>query len=166
MKRLARYSFWVLSSAILLLPLNAQTDTQSKLVGKWTLNTAKWKSEGAVPRPKQATLVISQATSVHFKWELKTTFSNGGRSVMGFDGAIDGKSYVYKGAERGTRLAFVENNGILEGTATSPNGGTVRQTVTLSPDGNTMTAQCSSNFPPATASWTEVWERSLDKKRK
>jgi len=85
---------------------------------------------------------------------------------MGFDGTVDGKPYVYKGAQRGTQLSFVDNNGILEATATYPGGETMHQTSTVSPDGNTMTAQCSLSSPAATASWTEVWERVPDKKRK
>ena len=97
MNRFTRCGLWVLSPAVLLLMLNAQTLSEAKLVGKWKLNTAKSQFQG-IPRPNAATLVISEATASHLKWQATTTFSDGGRSVMGFDGAVDGKPYVYKGA--------------------------------------------------------------------
>src|SRR5208282_6626836 len=99
MNRFTRYGLWVLSAAIFLLTLKAQTASEAKLVGKWKLNTAKSQYRGA-PRPNEATMVISQATASHFKWQVSTAFAEGGRSVwsdMGFDGAIDGQPYEYKG---------------------------------------------------------------------
>jgi hypothetical protein len=161
-----RFGLTVLSAVLFLVTLSAQAADWAILVGKWKLNTAKSQFNNVPPRPKVAVMVISEATASHFKWQATFTSSNGDRSVMGFDGAIDGKPYVYKGAEHGARLAFVENNAVLEGVATYSGGGTIHQAITVSPDGNTMTAQCSLSFPSETASWVEVWEREPDKNRK
>jgi hypothetical protein len=71
-----------------------------------------------------------------------------------------------KGAQRGTQLSFVDNNGVLEGTATYPGGSTMHETTTISADGNTITSPSKANFLKGTFSWIEVWERVPDKKRK
>ena len=159
-----RYGLWTLSTAIFLLTLNAQTASwEDKLVGKWKMNIAKSQFQG-MPRPIESATTISQATASRFKWQVITTFPGGKTSFMGFDGAIDGKPYDYQGA-RGAKLSFVDNNGVLEGTATYPGGMTMHETITLSQDGNTMISESKLTSPTATASWTEVWERVQQKKK-
>jgi hypothetical protein len=168
MNRSKRYGLWMLSAAAFLLTLNAQTSNAVKLVGKWKLNTAKSQYQGPPP-PSEGTLVVSQATASHFKWKATFGFTGNGRTRWddyGFDGALDGRPYEYKGAPRGTHLSYVDIDGVLEGTSTSPDGTTQHETITVSADGNTMTSQSKLSFPKGTASWTEVWERVPDKKGK
>ena len=176
MNRFVRYGSRVLSVVVLVFTLNAQTTNEAKLVGKWKLNIAKSQSQGA-PRPVEATLVISEASASHFKWHLTEAFANHDRGRIvwkdsSFDGAIDGQPYEYKGAGRGSRMSFVDNNGILEGTvkyqetAKHPDGMVENETIAVSADGNTMTAQSTLTSPEGTESWNEVWERVPDKKPK
>lgn len=163
-----RYRLFTLVAAVLILRLNAQTPSAATLEGKWKLNTSKSDYQGA-PRPSEASMVISAANASHFKFQVTAAFTGGGKTVwqdMGFDGAIDGKAYEYKGAQRGTTLSFVDHNGALEGTAQYPSGMILHETISLSADGNTITSPSTLNFSKGTASWTEVWERVPDKKRK
>jgi hypothetical protein len=167
MSKFIRHAFSLSVAGALLLTLSAQTTGQAKLVGKWKLDTAKSHFQNAnVPPIKEATLIVSQATASAFKWTLTTTYMNGSRDVMGFDGAIDGKPYVCKSAQRGIQAPYIDNNGILEGTVAYPGGSTIHESTTVSPDGNMMTAQSTATFPSGSASWTEVWERVQEKKRK
>jgi hypothetical protein len=154
----------MLSIAILVSPLNAQTSRwEDNLVGKWKMNIAKSRFQG-MPQPIEAEMTISQATAARFKWKVATTFPGGKTSLMGFDGAVDGKPHDYQGAQ-GAKLAFVDNNGVLEGTATYPGQMTMHETTTLSQDGNTIISESTLTSPSATASWTEVWERVQQKKK-
>jgi hypothetical protein len=154
----------MLSTAILVSPLNAQpTGWQDKLVGKWKMNIAKSQFQG-MPQPIESVMTISQATASRFKWKVATTFSGGKTSLMGFDGAIDGKPHDYQGAQD-AKLSFVDNNGVLEGTATYPGQMTMHETITLSEDSNTLSSESNLTSPTATASWTEVWERVQQKKK-
>jgi hypothetical protein len=154
----------MLSTAIFLLTLNAQTASwEDKLVGKWKMNIAKSQFQSR-PQPIESAMTISQATVSRFKWQLITTFPGGKTSVMGFDGAIDGKPHDYQGTQ-GAKLSFVDNNGVLEGTATYPGGMTMHETITVSQDSNTITSESNLTFPKGTASWTEVWERVQQKKK-
>ncbi len=165
MNRFMRYGLWMLSAAAFLLTLNAQTANEAKLVGKWKLNTAKSQYQG-MPRPSDATLVVSQASASHFKWHATFVTERGRAIDNSFDGAIDGQPHEYKGPQRGAHLSFVGVGGVLEGTATYPNGSTEHETISVSADGNTLTSQSEMSVPTGTASWTEVWERVPDKKRK
>ena len=169
MNRCTPYALLALGSAMFLLTLNAQTASGANLVGKWKLNTAKSQYQGA-PRPSEATMVISQAAASHFKFRVTTAYTAGGEThwtEMSFDGAIDGRSYSFKTSSgRGSQLSFVDNNGILEGTAEYPGGETIHETNTVSSDGNTMISQSTLSGPKGPASWTEVWERIPDKKQK
>ncbi len=174
--RFVRYGLWVLSAVVLVLTLNAQTANEAKLVGKWKMNIAKSQFQDA-PRPVEATLVISEASASHFRWHLTEAFAKGDRGQIvlkdsSFDGAIDGQPYEYKGAGRGSRISFVDNNGILEGTvkyqetAKHPDGMIEHEIIAVSADGNTMTAQSTLTSSDGTKSWKEVWERVPDKKPK
>jgi hypothetical protein len=155
---------WTLSTAIFLLTLNAQTaNWEDKLVGKWKLNIAKSQFQN-MPRPIESAMTISQATASRFKWQVVTTFSGGKTSFMGFDGAIDGKPHDYQGAQD-AKLSFVDNNGVLEGTATYPGGMTMHVTTSISQDSNTISSESNLTFPKGTASWTEVWERVPQNKK-
>jgi hypothetical protein len=168
LNKFIQYLRWALIAAAFVVTLAAQTPGEDKLVGKWKLNISKSQYQG-VPRPSEASLVISAASPSHFKFQVTTAFTDGGKTVwsdMGFDGAIDGQPYEYRGAQRGTVLSFVDHNGVIEGTAKYPSGTTMHETITISADGNTMTSPSSMNLPKGTASWTEVWERVPDKKRK
>jgi hypothetical protein len=125
MSKFIRHAFFLSVAGALLLTLSAQTTGQAKLVGKWKLDTAKSHFQNAnVPPIKEATLIVSQATASVFKWTLTTTYMNGSRDVMGFDGAIDGRPYLCKGAQRGIQASYIDNNGILEGTVAYPGGST------------------------------------------
>jgi hypothetical protein len=162
--RIVRYGLWMLCTAISLLTLNAQTASwEDKLVGKWKMNIAKSQFQ-STPQPIESAMTISQATVSRFKWQVITTFPGGKTSVMGFDGAIDGKPHDYQGTQ-GAKLSFVDNNGVLEGTATYPGGMTMHETITVSQDSNTITSESNLTFPKGTASWTEVWERVQQKKK-
>jgi hypothetical protein len=166
--RLLQYGSWTLVVAVLILKLNAQTPGASTLEGKWKLNTSKSQYQGA-PRPTEASMVISVATASHFKFQLTGAFTGGGKTVwqeMGFDGAIDGKPYEYKGAQRGTTLSFVGHDGVLEGTAQYSGGMMMHEIISLSADGNTITSPSTLSSSKGTVSWTEVWGRVPDKKRK
>jgi hypothetical protein len=159
-----RYGLWMLSAAFLL-TLNAQTENEAKLVGKWKLNTAKSQYPG-MPLPSEATLVVSQATASHFKWHATFVTEQGRAIDNSFNGAIDGQPHEYKGPQRGAHLSFVDNNGVLEGTATYPDGTIEHETITVSADGNTMTSHSEFSLPAGSKSWTEIWERVPDKKRR
>jgi len=162
--RLVRYGLWTLSTAIFLLTLSAQTaNWEDELVGKWKMNIAKSQFQG-MPRPIESAMTISQATASRFKWQVITTFPGGKTSFMGFDGAIDGKPHDYQGTQ-GAKLSFVDNNGVLEGTATYPGGMTMHEIVTISQDSNTITSESNLTFPTGTGSSTEVWERVQQKKK-
>ena len=176
MNRFVRHGLGVLSLVAFVLSLNAQTATESKLVGRWKQNIAKSQYQVA-PGPIEATMVISEATVLHFKWKSTGAYMENGRKVWhdeGFDGAIDGRPYQYKGVRRGTQMSFVDNNGILEGTTKfpgnvkSPDGMILHDTIAVSADGNTMISQSVLTLANGKGidSWTEVWERAPDKKRK
>jgi hypothetical protein len=162
--RLVRYGLWTLSTSIFLLTLNAQTASwEDRLVGKWKMNIAKSQFQ-SMPRPIESAMTISQATASRFKLQVVSTFPGGKTSFMGFDGAIDGKPHDYQGTQ-GAKLSFVDNNGVLEGTATYPGGMTMHETITISQDSNTISSESNLAFPKGTASWTEVWERVQQKKK-
>ena len=163
-QRLLRYGLSALSATFFLFPLNAQTaNWEDNLVGKWKMNLAKSQFQG-VPRPIESEMTISEATMSRFKWKVITTAPGGKTSVMGFDGAINGKRYDYQGT-RGAKLSFVDNNGVLEGTATYPRGMTMHEAITISQDSNTITAESNLTYPNGTASWSEVWDRVQQKKK-
>lgn len=162
--RLVRYGLLTLSTASFLLTLNAQTPNwEDKLVGKWKMNIAKSQFQ-SMPQPIESLMTISQATVSRFKWQMITTFPGGKTSFMGFDGAVDGKPHDYQGTQ-GAKLSFVDNKGVLEGTANYPGGMTMHETITISQDSNTITSESNLTLPKGTASWTEVWERVQQKKK-
>jgi hypothetical protein len=166
--RFVRYGLCILGAAVLIFRLHAQTPGGATLEGKWKLNTSKSQYQGA-PRPTEGSMAISAATASHFKFQVTGAFTSGGKTVwqeMSFDGAIDGKPYEYKGAQRGTTLSFVDHDGVLEGTAQYPSGMMMHETISLSADGNTITSPSTLNSSKGTTAWTEVWERVPDKKRK
>jgi hypothetical protein len=169
MRGLGRCGFSLLSVATFLLTLNAQTISEWNLVGKWKLDVARSTESQGLRHPTEASFDVSQATASHFKWESMAKYSIKGRGVWrvrGFDGAIDGKLYDCKDTKQCRQMSFVENNGTLQGTTIYADGETEYQTITVSPDGSTMTAQCSVETPKGKESWTEVWERVAEKKRK
>lgn len=161
MSKFTRHALFILMAAgTFALTLTAQTSNQAKLVGKWKLDIAKSSVQRELPSLKGSTLIVSQATASSFKYRVTDEFIDGRRRVMGFDGAIDGRPYVYKGAPRGTQLSYIENNGILEGTVVFPDGTVYHDTLTLSPDGNMISSQTNASLPSGRAqSWTEVWNR-------
>lgn len=166
--RFTRYGLWALITAGFALTLNAQTVSEAKLVGKWKLNLAQSHYQG-VSRPTEGTLLISEATESHFKWHCSTVFlSKKGERVWqdnSFDGAFDGQPYKLKGDTPGVQWSYVNDNGVLQGTFKSSDR-TGHETITVSPDGTTMTSQSSMILPKGgTAYWIEVWERSPDKKQ-
>jgi hypothetical protein len=169
MKSNLRFGLLLLSVTALLCTLIAQTESDLRLLGKWKLNTAKSQYQNAPFSPVKAVLVISAATLSHFKWKVTIAYDRLGNNVRDYiyDGAIDGKPYDYRGFPAGTKLSYTENKGTLEGTATFLDGGTQHETITVSSDGDMMTAQCIGSSPVhGTGSWTEVWERVPDKKKK
>jgi hypothetical protein len=169
MTTLTRYGFCVLGIAVLVVTLNAQSDFEAKLVGKWKLDTARSRYEG-LPRPTEAKLVISAASPSRLKFQTTGRYVKGGQATWkdtAFDGAIDGKFYDYKAGERSAmRMAYVDKGGTLEGTAKYPDGTVGHESISISEDGNTMTSISSVSLPKGAASWTEVWDRVPDKKRR
>jgi hypothetical protein len=113
--------------------------------------------------------VISAASPSHLKFQTTGRYLKGGQATWkdtAFDGAIDGKFYEYKAGERSMKVAYVDKEGTLEGTAKYADGTVGHESISISEDGNTMTSISSVSLPKGTASWTEVWERVPDKKRK
>jgi hypothetical protein len=164
-----RYGLAILTMGFFLFTLNAQTANETTLVGKWKLNTDKSHYKGPHKPIYQATMVISEATASHFKWQKSWgVVVESGRVLWEddrYDGAIDGKPHDLRVAGERYKLSFDDRNGVLEGTETSPQTSTHHR-ITVSEDGNTITWDSSSTYPGGTASGTSIWERVPDKKGK
>ncbi|HKU27096.1 MAG TPA: hypothetical protein VJQ54_16595 [Candidatus Sulfotelmatobacter sp.] len=138
----------------------AQTANQGPepSIGTWKLNLEK-SDFGQAPKPKSERLFVSEASPTVVKWRASGVGADGKPMHISYAGAADGKPYPVKGSPRVNTIAYsgsVNDPQGVQSTMTMKDGSTVKQTITLSDDKNTMTAKSEGANG---VSMTEVWER-------
>lgn len=117
-----------------------QAQAESAWAGTWKLDSGKSKLHN--PAPRQITLRIEAMDAQSVKFTANGTGPEGKPFNETFNGKADGSQYplVVNGAETG-RVSYRRESD----TSFSANGilpdGTVNETLTLSPDGKTITVQ-------------------------
>jgi hypothetical protein len=125
--------------------------------GVWRLNTEKSDFNGW-PKPKSLRLVITENTPAALKWRVSGIGAEGKAVHESFSGAIDGKSYPLAGNPQGQSVAYTSSGNEVLGTVTG-GGATIKLTITMSEDKNTMTVKGEGTGPNGPINYTEIWER-------
>jgi hypothetical protein len=110
-------------------------------VGTWKLDTSQ--SQFHNPAPQQQTVQIQSVTQGAIQYTISGTDAQGKPVLESFDGKADGQAYpISVNGVEGGRMSY-QRVSDREYTAqgTTQDGSTVTSTVTLSPDGNTITVK-------------------------
>ncbi|SRR5579862_2794935 len=139
---------------------SGQKSARQSLVGTWKLNVTK-SSWGEIPAPKESTLVVLQDDATGLKWTGSGVSADGDSFSFSFEGAVDGKDYPIKSANKeavsGFTRAYSNVKDVLH-ALDKKNGSVVKtSTTTVSDDGYTMTIKFVSS--DGASGWTEVLDR-------
>lgn len=126
--------------------------------GTWKLDVQK-SDFGEMPKPKAGRLVVTEDKPMSLKYQLYMLDGQGKRMQEDFAGAVDGKPYPIGGNPKIATITYTASGDAVNGIVTSNNGGTVNETITLSPDKNTMTVKGSGTGAVGPDQYTEVWQR-------
>ncbi len=131
----------------------AQDNAPASTVGHWRLNVEK-SDYGTTAKPKSARMTITADSTASLKWRAIVTDADGKRQTYYYSGAEDGQQHPVTGNNPWKSAAFTRgDSGVTSESVVMKDGTTLNIDISLSADGNTMTAKDSSGGP------TEVWER-------
>jgi hypothetical protein len=108
-------------------------------VGKWRMDASQ--SQFHSPAPQGQTLQVQSATSGAIQYTVSGTDADGKPVLQSFDGKADGQAYpISVNGLEGGRMSYQQvSDHEFTGQGTTSNGIPVTSTVTLSPDGQTIT---------------------------
>lgn len=127
-------------------------------VGRWQLNLQK-SDFGKMPPPKSVSVTVTADSPTALAWHATGIDDKGQQIDETFTGAPDGKEYPIKGSTGTESVAYTNENGVVQATSRTKDGGTINQTITMSEDKNTMTIENEASGPQGTVTWTEVYDR-------
>jgi hypothetical protein len=131
----------------------AQNNTPASTVGRWRLNVEK-SDYGTSAKPKSGMLTITTDTAALLKWRAVVTNADGKKDTYYYSGAEDGQQHTLTGDNPWKSAAFTRgDSGVTDESVVMKDGTTLDNHISLSADGNTMTATASGGGT------TEVWER-------
>jgi hypothetical protein len=131
----------------------AQNNAPASTVGRWRLDVAK-SDYGTNPKPKSAMLTITADSADSLKWHGTVIDATGKRETFYYSGPEDGQQHPVTGDNPWKSAAYTRgDSGVTDESVVAKDGTTVNIAISLSSDGNTMTATASGGGP------TEVWER-------
>jgi hypothetical protein len=125
----------VIGLCIALAASSAWADSSS-FVGRWHWNRAQSKLPPGEPVPKDITVDISRADSIHVKWSLNVLAAQGQSTVETFDAVANGEFYPISSD---TTAAFRLTGNTLEVTFKGPTGQTDTLTCSLAANQKKMT---------------------------
>lgn len=136
----------------------AQSQSAKAWAGTWKLDTSKSKLHNAAPQ--SITLHIETMDGQTVKFTANGTGPDGKPFSESFDGKADGKQYplMVNGSEAGKVSYRRESDGKFSGHGTLPEG-TVTESLSLSPDGKTMTVQVQVRSSQGDYDETEVFTK-------
>ncbi len=131
----------------------AQDNAPASTVGHWRLSIAK-SDYGTSAKPKSGRLTITSDSADSLKWRGIVTDADGKKETFYYSGAEDGQQHAVTGDNPWKSAAFTRgDSGVTSESVVMKDGTTLNMDISLSADGNTMTAKGSGGGP------TEVWER-------
>lgn len=157
-RRISAFTFMLLLGGIS--AAQQKGAAQRNLVGTWKLNPDKsiW---GAIPAPKEDTLLVTQDDAAGLKWMASGVSAEGEAFNFSFSGAADGKDYPLDSSNKevvaGYTRSYTRTGESLKAVDKKHGRVIQRSTTTISKDGRTMTIRFTRDSPPLT--WTEVLER-------
>lgn len=125
---------WVIALAA----QNAQS-VPDPWVGKWRMDPSQ--SQFHNPAPQEQTLQVQSVTSGAIQYTVSGTDADGKPVLQSFDGKADGQAYpISVNGLEGGRMSYQQvSDHEFTAQGTTSNGTPVTSTVTLSPDGQTIT---------------------------
>jgi len=134
--RLILASFLVLVG----LPLTSAAQTPSTWLGSWSLNIARSTYDPGPPPYKRATYTIEPWGSDGMKVTYDMVHPRGGVTHLEWQGRIDGKDYPLQGIDAFVTYAYNQVSPSVYETIVKMGGRVAaKSTVSVSPDGKTMT---------------------------
>lgn len=131
----------------------AQDNAPASTVGHWRLNVEK-SDYGIATKPKSGRLVVTSDSADSLKWRAILTYADGKKATYYYSGAEDGQQHTVTGDNPWKSAAFTRgDSGVTSESVIMKDGTTSDSDISLSADGNTMTAKGSGSAP------TIVWER-------
>ncbi len=131
----------------------AQDNAPASTVGHWRLSVDK-SDYGTSAKPKSGRLTVTSDSAASLKWRGVVTDADGKRYTYYYSGAEDGQQHPVTGDNPWKSAAYTRgDSGAVSESVVMKDGTTVNLDISLSADGNTMTAKASGGGP------TEVWER-------
>ena len=126
--------------------------------GKWKLNLQK-SDFSNTPVPKSADLTVAE-TGDKLTWAYSGTTADGKSEQFTFDGMINEKEFPVQGEAQPTTVSYTRDDGTTHAIWKAGNQ-SWQSTITMSPDGKTLTVKNVGNAGPAgeNVTWTEVWEK-------
>jgi hypothetical protein len=136
---------WALVALLLgctLLPAQDKKAAQSDpWVGDWKLETSK--SQFHNPGPKEETLTVDAANNDSIKYSMKGIAPDGSPYSESYEGKPDGKAYpLTRNGQEVAKISYHRNSDHHStGNGSIVDGSTMIESVTLSPDGKTITVK-------------------------
>jgi hypothetical protein len=126
--------------ALAAFPAASAAQTPSSWFGSWSLNVARSTYDPGPPPYKRATYTIEPWGTDGMKVIYDMVHPRGGATHLEWQGRIDGKDYALQGIDAFVTYAYNEMSpGVYETIVKMGGRLAATSTVTLSPDGKTMT---------------------------
>jgi hypothetical protein len=137
--RLALAAFFA-TSALIAFPAASAAQPPSSWFGSWSLNVARSTYDPGPPPYKRATYTIEPWGSDGMKVIYDLVHPRGGVTHLEWQGRIDGTDYPLQGIDAFVTYAYNQvSPGVYETIVKMGGRPAAKSTITLSPDGQTMT---------------------------
>ncbi len=126
--------------ALVWLPMTSAAQTPSTWFGSWSLNIGRSTYDPGPPPYKRATYTIEPSGSDGMKVTYDMVHPRGGVTHLEWQGRIDGKDYPLQGIDAFVTYAYNQvSAGVYETIVKMGGRVAAKSTVSVSPDGRTMT---------------------------
>ncbi|MGA3055126.1 MAG: hypothetical protein ABSD63_13025 [Candidatus Korobacteraceae bacterium] len=137
----------------------ADANSKNSAVGNWILNPTKSHFQN-MPAPKMERLRVTKDDETGLKWSLTGADADGKGYHQEYDGPTDGSYHPIKGARNPRTVAYTRAGSVTNWVVKDETGAVIETgSVSVSPDGRTLTLQGTMKTSPGESQFTSVYDR-------